>query len=147
MYNHSYSNYQENEVLSADPLKLVELLHRGTIDALSAARSCLQNHDIAGRSRQISKACALINELAHSLDHAKGEAISRSLAELYDYSIRRLNEANFKQVEQPLQEVSELFTTLLTAWQQCRAAAGAPPVSQKFIPEPAADYVPLVCSV
>lgn len=147
MYTHSYVNYQGNEVLTADPLKLVELLHRGIIDALAAARVCLQNHDIAGRSRQITKACALISELAHSLDHAKAEDISRSLAQLYDYSIRRLNEANFKQIETPLQEVAELFTTLLSAWQECRVAAAAIPASAEYAAQPAAGYVPLVCSV
>jgi len=147
MYNQKgYQNYLENEVMGADPIKLVTLLYGGAIDALSAARLCLQNGDIAGRSRKISKAALIVNELALSLDHGKGGEISLSLTELYDYMARRLNEANFQQIDEPIAEVQSLLTTLLEAWKQNETCVAQKMSTQSFsgyaqaVPD---DYTPL----
>lgn len=118
MYNNNvYDHYLENEVLTADPLKLVTILYQGALEAVREARKCLRQGDIVGRSRRVSKATGILNELALGLDHGKGGDVSRSLAELYDYLNRRLNEANFRQIEEPLIEVEKLIETLLDAWQ------------------------------
>jgi flagellar protein FliS len=129
MYNHLRQTYLETEVLAASPVKLVELLYRGTITAIDNARAALRNGDIAERSRQIDKAVAIINHLALTLDHSKGAPISVPLAELYDYLARRLLTANVQQVEEPLAEVSALLKSLQEAWQACSPAPPlAPPI-------------------
>jgi flagellar protein FliS len=130
-------NYLESEVLAADPVRLVQLLYRGALDAVRTARAALQRGDIAGRSREVTKASAIINELALSLDHSKTPELSRTLVELYDYMQRRLNEANFQQAEPPLEEVERLLATLADAWQ----SAGR--VEPEF-PTPAGLYSPAV---
>lgn len=145
VYTNLQQNYLENEVLTADPLQLVTLLYRGAIEAVSDARECLLRGDIAGRSRSITKATAILVELTSRLDHAKGGAISVSLAELYDYMIRRLNEANFEQQEKPLTEVRALLDTLLSAWQQCRPKPAAETNAAMYAPAPE-EYQPLNCS-
>ena len=66
----------------------------------------------ATTSRHITKAASILNELACSLDHSKGAAISRPLAELYDYVQHLLIDANFKQIEEPLAEAEQLLTQL-----------------------------------
>lgn len=119
-------NYLESEVMTASPVGLIRLLYRGAVDAVRAARTCLKSGDIAGRSAQITKASRILTELAVSLDHAKGGEISRGLAELYDYMQRRLNEANFHQIEAPLVEVEGLLTTLLEAWERISSAESEP---------------------
>jgi flagellar protein FliS len=108
--------YLENEILQADPVKLVRILYRGAIDAVEASRMHLRNGAIRERSRQITRALEIIHELLRSLDQTRGEAISRRLAELYVYMTRKLIEANVKQIDEPLAEVSHLLTTLLDAW-------------------------------
>jgi flagellar protein FliS len=138
--NHARQDYLENEVSLADPLQLVRMMYRGAIDAVAAARKSLAAGDIAARSRQITKATSILNELALGLDHNRGGEISRSLAELYDYMARRLNEANFKQIEEPLAEVSGLLTSLAEAWETCEAAAR----SVEHLPA-AAEYHPVSC--
>ena len=81
-----YDRYFESEILTADPVKLVHLLYRGALQSISEARAAVRAGDIATRSRHITKAASILNELACSLDHSKGAAISRRLhAELYDY--------------------------------------------------------------
>src|ERR1035438_8352606 len=81
--------YLESQVLSADPMELVRLLYRAAGDATRSASAHLAAGRIAERSRQISKAYAILLQLSASLDHARGGTVSRSLAELYDYMQRR----------------------------------------------------------
>jgi flagellar protein FliS len=119
-------NYLESEVMTASPVGLIRLLYRGAVDAVRAARTCLKSGDIAGRSTQITKAGRILTELSVSLDHANGGEISRGLAELYDYMQRRLNEANFHQIEAPLAEVEKLLTTLLEGWERISGVESEP---------------------
>lgn len=110
--------YLETEILQADPLKLVQLLYRGALDSIGKARRFLQGGDIKGRSQQITKALEILTELATSLDRERGGELARTLVELYDYMQRRLQEANFQQVEAPMIEVENLLRTLLEGWEQ-----------------------------
>jgi len=114
--------YLESQVLSADPMELVRLLYRGAADATRSASAHLAAGRIAERSRQISKAYAILLQLSGSLDHARGGTLSRSLAELYDYMQRRLLEANLRQKAEPLLEVESLLAKLLEGWDQIRTA-------------------------
>ena len=145
MQNHYVSqNYLETEVQSASPLQLVRLLYQGALEAVVTARSALGAGDILTRSRKISKATLILNELALNLDHSKGGEISRSLAELYDYMARRLNEANFQQVDAPLAEVQDLLQTLSEAWTDCSVQPVAPMLPDYRATAP--EYQPLSCT-
>jgi len=114
--------YLESKILTADPLELVRMLYRAARDATHNASVHLAAGRIAERSRQISKAHAILSELSVSLDHARGGSLSHSLAELYDYMQRRLLEANLRQKTEPLGEVESLLATLLAGWDQIRTA-------------------------
>lgn len=118
-----HKSYLENEVLSADPLKLVLLLYRGAIDAIYSARQHLAKRQIRERSKAITKAQLIVFELAHTLDHSlekeKGGSLATELARLYQYIGQRLVDANIHQQDAPLAEASQLLSTLLEAWEQC----------------------------
>jgi flagellar protein FliS len=109
--------YLEDQILGADPLELVCLLYRGTIESVRCARTCVAENRIADRGRAISKALAILVQLSGSLDHTVGNPLSRNLAELYDYMQRRLLEANLQQKAEPLAEVEGLLATLSEAWE------------------------------
>jgi flagellar secretion chaperone FliS len=128
--------YLESQVLTADPLELVRLLYRAAGDATRSASAHLAAGRIAERSRQISKAHAILIAVVRSLDHARGGALSRSLAELYDYMQRRLLEANQRQKAEPLVEVGSLLATLLEGWDQIRnTPEHAAPTGTHFRPQ------------
>ena len=116
MAYHIHEKYLENEILGADPLKLVRALYRGAIDAVVNARMHLRNGAIRERSRQITRALLIIHELLRALDHSLDPGLSRPLAELYVYMTNRLIEANAKQIDQPLAETERLLSTLFEAW-------------------------------
>jgi flagellar secretion chaperone FliS len=119
MYAYCYENNLEAEVMSAGPIRLVQMLYRGALDATTAARSHLQAGEIAARSRQITKAQAILTELSTSLDHVRGGTIATHLSELYAYMQQRLTDANFRQADEPLAETERLLETLTEAWEQC----------------------------
>ncbi len=128
-YTH-YDKYLESEVLTADPLKLVNMLYRAAIDTVGAARAHLAVGQIRERSRKIVKAWEIVNELRRSLDEERGGEIARSLHQLYLYMQGRLLEANARQQDAPLAEVEQLLSTLQQGWiaaaQSASAAIGEP---------------------
>lgn len=129
MWNAAHDAYLEDKVLSADPVELVCMLYQGAIDAVDDARRYLAAGEIAARSRAISKACDLVLELSGSLDIPLGGDLSRRLAELYDYLLRRLMEANLKASDAMLAEARGLLETLAEGWR------GVSPLGRCELPE------------
>lgn len=127
----AHDAYLESTILSADPVELVRILYRTALDAVREARMHLGSGDVPARGKSVSRALDVINELNGSLDHQSGGALGRRLSELYDYMQRRLIEANYRQEQDALDEVSALLATLLEAWQAVGTAA-RPQESERF---------------
>jgi flagellar secretion chaperone FliS len=108
--------YLESRITTAEPLELVRLLYQAATGAVRDARRDLAAGEIAARTRAISKAYAIMAQLAGSLDRERGGAIAERLAQLYDYIQRKLLEANFAQSDAPLAEVLALLAILGEAW-------------------------------
>src|SRR5712691_7929787 len=105
-----FQQYMEAEVLGSDPIKLIRMLYRAALQAVTAARRNLAAGNIQQRSRQITKSWEIVQELARSLDHAQGAELSRNLAGLYAYIQQRLLDANARQIDEPLAEAEKLLT-------------------------------------
>ena len=138
MWNSGHDAYLESRVLAADPVELVSLLYQACTQAVREARCYLAAGQIAERSREINKACAIVIELATSLDHERGGEISQRLALLYDYMERRLLQANMQQSDAPLADVLGLLNTLSEAWASVRQPQEMP-VAESPKLQPAAD--------
>jgi flagellar secretion chaperone FliS len=132
MWHDAHDAYLESRIESANPMELVRLLYQGATSAVRDARKHLAAGEIAARSRSISRAYAILSELAVSLDHRAGGDLSLRLTGLYDYMERRLLEANFQQADPPLVEVLGLLTTLGEAWDGIQTVAE--PVEQAANP-------------
>jgi len=131
MSSNPFAAYQETKLLSASPVQLIHLAYEGAIDAIADARTHLAANRIQERVRSITKVQLILTELQNSLDFSKGGDMSVQLGRLYDYMQRRLTEANFKRIEEPLAEVQGLLETLDGAWKEIAYTA---PVTA--IPEP-----------
>jgi flagellar secretion chaperone FliS len=121
--------YLESRIFSASPVELVQILYESAIGSVEKARGHLKNGEIAARSREISQASAILLELAASLNRDAEPGLAQNLLELYDYMGRRLIDANFRQEEAPLAEVSKLLGTLLEGWVACRPELAQGPVT------------------
>jgi len=116
MPSNAHNAYLESRILSADPMELVCLMYQAAVSEVREARRHLQEKNIRGRSNSITKVQNILSELTTVLDHQRGGQFSKNLAQLYDYMMRRLTEANFKQVDEPLAEVLGLLATLKEGW-------------------------------
>ena len=139
MWNNGHDAYLESRVLSADPIELVNMLYQGCMQAVREARLHLAEGRIAERSREITKACQIVIELAVSLDHERGGEISRRLALLYDYMHRRLLEANMRQSDEPLADVLGLLSTLSDGWEGIRTPESTPVAENAPAPQSVAE--------
>ena len=110
--------YEENRILSASPLELVQILYTAATRAVQNARQQLRAGNIASRSREITKAQEILLELATSLDPRKAPEVGERLLALYDYMQSRLIESNAQQKHGRLSEVHSLLRTLQEAWSQ-----------------------------
>lgn len=131
MYQNKFNQYLETEVLTADPVKLINMLYRGALESIASARRHLASAEIPERSRQITKAWEIVRELGRSLDKQKGGEMARSLSELYAYIQERLIDANARQADEPLAEAERLLNTLAEAWKLVAPAMGPPPAVQQ----------------
>jgi flagellar secretion chaperone FliS len=109
--------YLEAEVLTASPVRLIEILFELGISTIESARECCRNGDILGRGQLVTKGVEILAELTNSLDFEAGGDLAKNYARLYDYCQRRLLEAHTRQSEPMLEEVQSLLRELREAWQ------------------------------
>ena len=100
----------------ATPHRLITMLLEGALEKISSAKGFMQRQETANKGNYISWAISIVEGLRMSLDTAKGGEIAENLDNLYDYMERRLVEANAKNDEKILDEISELLTTIKSAW-------------------------------
>jgi flagellar protein FliS len=107
---------QEFLVDGADSHGLVEILFNELIASLSIAKKGLASADLATKSSGVSKALTIIHVLATSLDFDKGGEVAVSLAQLYEWSRRRIIEASRDNVIAGIEEVLHAISEIAEAW-------------------------------
>lgn len=130
-----HAAYVQNEILTASPERLVEILYDLAIRSIARARECNLGKEIPGRVSNINKAFAVMVELSNGLDFTAGGEIATNYARIYDYCQRRLLEANAKQSDDILAEVQSLLADLKEAWQVVIVKVGVERTAQLLSPE------------
>lgn len=122
MTPHPYARaYQTQSILTASPGQLVLLMYDGALRFMAQARAGFalpeENYTrIEKINVSLLRAQAIINELRANLDHNAGGDIAKNLDRLYEYYVRRLQEANLRKDEAPVIEVEALVRTLRDGW-------------------------------
>lgn len=126
--------YRRTDVSSAalgnDPHRLISLLLDGACKRIRLAHACIERRDIPGKAKAISSTCAILVHLNSSLDHQQGGEVAANLASIYEYSLRRLTEANLGNDVAALEEVVSLIEVIASAW-------NAIPPQNRHKPQPA----------
>ena len=118
MYGTAAHNiYAQNNVGIESPAKLVEMLYEGILRFNAQAKKAIKDGDIEKRVYWINRSSAIITELISILDTEQGD-ISGYLESLYYYEIQLLSEAGNENSIDKLDEVSNVFKTLLEAWRE-----------------------------
>jgi flagellar protein FliS len=111
-------SYQHNAVMTAPPGRLVVMLYDGAGRFLRRASLAMQNGDIARTNEALQRGEAIINELLITLNHEDGGEIAASLADLYLFCRRHLNEARVEKDHEKIDAVVGLLEELREAWSQ-----------------------------
>ena len=118
MQKAALSSYKDVAVTTASRERLILLAYEGAIKFIRQAKKSIETGDIQAKCDRLSRAMAIIEELANSLNIEQGGEIAEKLADLYDYMMRRLCMANLKSNSDILDEVLSLLTTLYEAWHE-----------------------------
>ena len=115
--------YRRGAVLAAGPAQLVVILYDGARRFLRQAAAALRDGEIEKAHLTLRNAEMIIAHLNSTLDLEQGE-VALHLRQLYEFSLRHLNEARMRKDPAMIDQVSELLGELREAW--ARIAAEAP---------------------
>lgn len=119
MYGNSAHNiYAQNNVQVESQEKLIEMLYEGVLRFNAQAKKAILDEDIEKKTYWINRSIAIVTELVAILDVEKGGDIASYLSGLYDYQIKLLVNANIDDNPEKLDEVSNVFKSLLEAWRE-----------------------------
>lgn len=114
------ASYKKAAIMSASPERLILMLFDGALNAMNQAKLGFKIESLKERNEVISnnliKAQNIFSELQRSLRMDKKNEFSERMYGLYDFYTLKLNEANFKKVEEPIDTVVKLFTDVRDAW-------------------------------
>ena len=109
----------ETQVDTASPHQIVVMLFDGALSAISTASMHMQAKEISEKGAAISKAIDIIEGgLRACLDYQAGGELAERLGALYEYMCGRLLQANMRNDQKALDEVSGLLGELKGAWQE-----------------------------
>ena len=122
MHNHSaLKQYQsvdvESKVSASNPHSLVVMLLDGLLQKIARASGAVERGETSEQGMAISSALKIVDSLRASLDHDKGGEIADNLRAIYDYTEKRLVEANMKSDVDILFEASSLITQIKLGWE------------------------------
>jgi flagellar protein FliS len=102
---------------NGDRLQLILRMMDGALERIVTARGHMARSEIPAKGEAIGKAIGLIDGLRTSLDKGRGGDIAANLERLYDYMMRRLVEANFRNDPRQLDEVADLLGEIRSGWE------------------------------
>ena len=105
-----------SEVEKATPHRLIQLLMERALTKIAMARGHMERESVAEKGAHIGDAIDIICGLQASLNHQPDAKIAGNFDALYEYMMKRLTEANFKNDPAMLDEVSGLMRELKEAW-------------------------------
>ncbi|WP_298438417.1 flagellar export chaperone FliS [Geobacter sp.] len=111
-----FNQYQNTQVSTSSPEKLLLMLYDGAINFTRIALDKMEKKDIAGKGKFIGKAQAIVSELMNTLNHEVGGDISRRLEQLYIYLIDEYLAANINNSPRSLENALKILTILRDTW-------------------------------
>lgn len=115
----AYMNqYQQNNMLTASPERILILLYDGAIRFTRQALDAIESGDHKIRQESISRSMAIITTFSNTLDREIGGEIADNLDALYHFMIRELTMANLQNDAEKLRVVEGLLSDLRETWVQ-----------------------------
>ena len=111
-----YAQYQQIQVDTASPERLLLMLYEGLIRFLNAGKQGIVDRKFDVAHRNITKAQDIILEFMATLNMQDGGEVAQNLFDLYDYFNNRLRQANLTKNAEIVDEVLGFVRQLHEAW-------------------------------
>lgn len=108
--------YRQQAIQTNNPSRILLMVFDGAIAALIKAKALIDEKNIPDAHNQILRVQELVAELILALDFQY--EISNNLAELYQYIMDRLIDANVKKDNVILDEVIAMLSEMRDMWQE-----------------------------
>lgn len=118
MYESRVNAYQQTNVLTADPKRLVVMCYEGAISNLRIAVEKYSAGQYEAKGKAITHAHDIISELMAALDYDKGGEIAKRLAAIYKYMLRAIIEADVRKDIGTIKDVITMLEDLKSAWKE-----------------------------
>lgn len=118
MSSDGYAKYQQNQLLTASPAKLLLAAYDGAIKFCRMGGEMMAEGKFEEQNRYINKALAIVCELLATLREDIDPELVRRLKSLYNYVIERLAHANLAGDAAALAEATKILSDLRETWAQ-----------------------------
>ena len=123
--NNLYAQYQQTQIETAPPERLLLMLYDGAIRFGNTAKLAIENKDTQGANNYCIKVQNILTELMVTLRMDVGGDIAQNLFDLYEYMLHRMVQANVNKDPKPVEEVVGHLKELREAWGQAAKNLGA----------------------
>ncbi len=114
--HHAHLAYQQGQVGSANPVRIVLLLYEGAVRFGRQAQAGFDEPAVRGHA--LGRTHAIVSELLSALDHARGGPIATNLESLYQFVLEGVIRANVDGDRSSLDAVIPVMETLESAWRE-----------------------------
>lgn len=112
--SNAFATYQQQRVLSANPVELVILLYDGCIKQLKIAALAVEDTEHEKANSSMQKAQRIVTELLNCLDLRF--SVAKDLMLLYEFVLNEIASANASKDANHLYEIAEMLNELRSAW-------------------------------
>ncbi len=113
-------SYKKLQVETASPIGLVVMLYDRAIVLLNKAKNEISEKQYEAKGHTLDKASDIIFELLTTLDKDKGGEIASSLANLYNFVLREIMNANSKLNTKSLDNAVKILSELKESWESIK---------------------------
>lgn len=118
MSNPYIKQYQQSQVQTASPEKILIMLYDGAIQFLNKAKIAFESDDVEHIHNNLIGAQKIIEEFMNTLDTSSGEEVLFNLYNLYEYLHYRLVQANIRKDITMVDEVLNHLKELKATWEE-----------------------------
>jgi flagellar secretion chaperone FliS len=109
-------NYLRTRVMTATREQLQMMLFDGAVRFAQQARNALEKKDFETSHNTLTRAQRIVTELITTLDHKQDPELCGKLTALYNYTFKKLVQANLRRDIKPLDEALKILTYQRDTW-------------------------------
>lgn len=113
--------YKKMQVETANPVSLVIMLYDRAIILLNKAKNEIAEKQYEAKNNTLNKTSDIIFELLTTLDKDKGGEIASSLANLYNFVLREITDANTNLNTKALDNSIKILSELKESWESIKS--------------------------